>query len=265
MSRVDWKSQTVVLTGASGGLGTQLAEQLSAKRAKLLLLGRSKPELCALAERLHQDYFVVDLRENDAVTKLRAFIEQQNLDITGLINNAATTHEGLFEETEVEDIQRVIATNLTVPLTLIHSLLPQLRASHGWVMNIGSVFGAIGFPGQTLYCASKFGLRGFGEALHRELESDDVQILHCAPRAIQTQLNKGVIQRLNQQLKASADKPEWVAKQIIHQIEQQQPLKTLGWPEKLFTRLNGLLPELVNGSMKKPRALLHQLIKEKSL
>lgn len=265
MSKINWKSQSIVLTGACGGLGTQLAEQLSAKGARLLLLGRSQPELTALAERLHQDYLVLDLRAPNATVQLHDFIEQQSLSITGLINNAATTHEGLLEEATTEDIQRVIDTNLTVPVALIYRLLPRLRANHGWVMNIGSVFGAIGFPGQALYCASKFGLRGFSEALQRELQPEDVRVLYCAPRAIQTQLNNGVISRLNQQLKTSADAPEWVAQQIVHQIEQQQPLKTLGWPEKLFARLNGLLPELVNRSMKKPRILLHQLIKEKSL
>jgi short-subunit dehydrogenase len=265
MSKINWKSQSIVLTGACGGLGIQLAELLSAKGAKLLLLGRSEPELTALAAHLQQDCFVLDLCASDAISHLHQFIEQKNLRITGLINNAATTHEGLLEDATSEDIQRVIDTNLTVPVALIHRLLPRLRANHGWVMNIGSVFGAIGFPGQALYCASKFGLRGFSEALQRELQPEDVRVLYCAPRAIQTQLNNGVISCLNQQLKTSADAPEWVAQQIVHQIEQQQPLKTLGWPEKLFARLNGLLPELVNRSMKKPRILLHQLIKEKSL
>ena len=129
-------------------------------------------------------------------------------------------------------------------------------------MNVGSVFGAIGYPGQSLYCASKFGLRGFTEALRREQTDPLVTLMYCAPRAIKTDLNQGVIARLNQRFNTATDTPEVVAKQIIQQIDKGQASQTLGWPERLFVRINGAFPEWVEKSMKKPRQLLSQLSKE---
>jgi short-subunit dehydrogenase len=149
-----------------------------------------------------------------------------------------------------------------LPIALTHHFLPVLTANTGWILNVGSVFGAVGFPGQSRYCASKFGLRGFSEALNRELLSSDINVMYAAPRAIKTSLNKGLISRLNATLKTKQDAPQQVARQIATQIEKQSWLQTLGWPERLFVRLNGLWPEQVGRSLKKTRDTLYQLLEE---
>lgn len=262
MSDVNWPAQTLVLTGASGGLGQALAEQLSRRGARLLLVARSTEQLSALATRLKQTAVAADLATEAGRQRLQECVQALSTPLTGLINNAAVTHEGLFADATAEDIEAVIETNLKMPLLLTHQLLPQLRTNHGWVMNIGSVFGALGFPGQSLYCASKFGLRGFSEALQRELMADDVTLLYCAPRAIRTHLNKGLINRLNQRLKTAQDSPQWVAAQVIQQIEQQQHSQTLGWPEKAFARINGLWPEQVARSLRRARQTLYKLLED---
>jgi len=235
MSQFNWQQQTIVLTGAAGGLGQSLAEALSQRGARLIMVGRTSGTLDALAKRLNQTPFLV-------------------------INNAAVTHEGLFGNATADDIERVITTNLMVPIALTHDFLPVLSANKGWVLNVGSVFGAIGFPGQSLYCASKFGLRGFSEALNRELLNSDIHVMYAAPRAIKTSLNNGLISRLNTTLKTKQDAPQRVAQQLATQIENRSWLRTLGWPERLFVRLNGLWPEQVGRSLRKARDTLYQLL-----
>jgi len=227
MSQFNWQQQTIVLTGAAGGLGQALAEALSQRGARLIMVGRTIGTLDALAKRLNQTSFVADLTQQSERVRLLKFITEQGAAVTGLINNAAVTHEGLFGNATADDIERVITTNLMVPIALTHDFLPVLSANKGWVLNVGSVFGAIGFPGQGLYCASKFGLRG-----------------------------------LNTTLKTKQDAPQRVAQQLATQIERQSWLRTLGWPERLFVRLNGLWPEQVGRSLKKARDTLYQLLEE---
>lgn len=262
MSQFNWQQQTIVLTGAAGGLGQALAEALSQRGARLIMVGRTSGTLDALAKRLNQTPFLADLTQQSERARLLKFITEQGAAVTGLINNAAVTHEGLFGNATADDIERVITTNLMVPIALTHDFLPVLSANKGWVLNVGSVFGAIGFPGQSLYCASKFGLRGFSEALNRELLNSDINVMYAAPRAIKTSLNNGLISRLNTTLKTKQDTPQRVAQQLATQIESQSWLRTLGWPERLFVRLNGLWPEQVGRSLKKARDTLYQLLEE---
>lgn len=262
MSQFNWQQQTIVLTGAAGGLGQSLAEALSQRGARLIMVGRTSGTLDALAKRLNQTPFLADLTQQSERARLLKFITEQGAAVTGLINNAAVTHEGLFGNATADDIERVITTNLMVPIALTHDFLPVLSANKGWVLNVGSVFGAIGFPGQGLYCASKFGLRGFSEALNRELLNSDIHVMYAAPRAIKTSLNNGLISRLNTTLKTKQDAPQRVAQQLATQIENRSWLRTLGWPERLFVRLNGLWPEQVGRSLKKARDTLYQLLEE---
>lgn len=262
MKVLDWSRQRIVLTGATGGLGVALAEALTERGAELILVGRTATQLNALATRLQQKSVLADVTQATERQRLYTFLAQQSQPITGLINNVAVTHEGLLEYADEADIDTVISTNLIAPIALTKQLMPLLKNASGWLLNIGSVLGALGFPGQSLYCASKFGLRGFTEALQRELRPSDVRVLYAAPRAIKTALNTGLISQLNQRLGTRQDDPVQVALQLLTQIERQQPGKTLGWPERLFVCLNGLWPEQISRSLGKARDTLYQLIKE---
>lgn len=118
-------------------------------------------------------------------------------------------------------------------------------------MNIGSSLGAIGYPGYSVYCASKFALRGFSEALHRELTGSGLKVLYLAPRATRTALNSEAVYALNSELGVQMDSPHWVAEQITTALIRETRWRWLGWPEALFTRLNALLPALVDKALAK--------------
>ncbi|MDP4916304.1 MAG: SDR family NAD(P)-dependent oxidoreductase, partial [Haliea sp.] len=87
--------------------------------------------------------------------------------------------------------RQALELNLMVPMLLIQGLLAALQARQGWVVNVGSAFGSIGFPGSAAYSASKFGLRGLTEALRRELAGTGVSLHYLAPRATATEINAG--------------------------------------------------------------------------
>jgi short-subunit dehydrogenase len=128
------------------------------------------------------------------------------------------------------------------------------------IVNIGSTFGSIGHPGFSTYCATKFGLRGFTESLRRELSDTKVGVFYIAPRATQTDMNSEAVAELNRELGNAMDQPEVVVDEIIRLLKTRRAGDYfLGWPEKLFVRLNGLLPRVVVGAISKQLATIKRL------
>jgi short-subunit dehydrogenase len=121
------------------------------------------------------------------------------------------------------------------------------------IITIGSTFGQLGYPGQVTYCATKFALRGFSEALRRELADTRVRVMYIAPRATRTAMNSPQTDALNAALGNVVDSPSAVALAIIKAVERQREELQIGRPERFFTRLNTLWPGAVD------RALLRQL------
>ena len=259
----DWSQQHILLLGAQGGVGQALASQLTQCGANLTLVGRRAAELERQATQLGQEFLVCDLAAPEASQQLKSYCQQTSRPVTGLLNSAGISVTNAFAEATWEQHARLLQLNLVRPIELTHALLPILRRNPAsWVMHVGSVFGAIGFPTQATYGASKAGLARFCEALQRELEDADVRIMHCAPRAIKTDFNQGVMASFNERSKTAEDSPEQVAALIIKQIEAGHYRRVIGWPERFFVKLNALFPQLVDNSMRKPRRLLRQLLQE---
>jgi short-subunit dehydrogenase len=129
------------------------------------------------------------------------------------------------------------------------------------IVNVGSVFGTIGHPGYTGYCASKFGLRGFTEALRRELQNKPVDVLYIAPRSTSTLMNSDSANQLNAALGNHSDTPDFVATQILKTMQQKAKNTYLGWPERLFVQVNQLLPGVVDRALNKKLATIEQFAK----
>ena len=130
------------------------------------------------------------------------------------------------------------------------------------IINVGSTFGSIGYPGFSAYCASKFGLRGFTESLRRELADSGLQVSYIAPRATETDLNSDNIVAMNDALGTAMDEPSLVADEVMQIISTPVASdKYLGWPEKLFVRINALLPALVDSSLRKQLPIIRRFAK----
>jgi short-subunit dehydrogenase len=188
----------ILLTGASGGLGQDLARGLAGAGAAVLLAGRDAVRLAAIQAELgaSADSVVADLTTAEGIaaanTAARAF------GVNVLINNAGVGAFGLFDQQAWPTVEQVLATNLEAPLRLTHALLPWLKAQPtAAVVNVGSMFGSLPYPGFAAYSAAKAGLRGFSQALRRELADTPVAVIHIAPRVIDTPLNTEAVNQLN--------------------------------------------------------------------
>jgi len=154
--------------------------------------------------------------------------------------------------------------NLVVPIQLCQSLLPLLEAQpEAAIVNIGSTFGSIGHPGFSTYCATKFGLRGFTESLRRELADTSVKVFYIAPRATKTDMNSKAVVELNRELGNAMDEPAIVVNEVIRLLKTRRAGDYfLGWPEKLFVRINGLLPRVVDNAIGKQLAAIKRLARQ---
>lgn len=254
------EGKLVLLTGASGGIGEALAQELAAQGAHLLLHGRRASALERLRKELphperHQTV-IADLGSPQERAKLLQHPAlDEGLDV--LINNAGCNQFAWLEDQSSEQVERQLLLNVEAPIQLTRMLLPRLRKP-AVIMNVGSSFGAIGYAGYSVYCASKFALRGFSEALGRELEGTGIQVLHFAPRATRTRLNSEAAYEMNAELGTHTDSPQDVAEEAVIALCNETRRSWLGWPEKLFVWLNGLLPGLVDRALAKQKPIIER-------
>jgi short-subunit dehydrogenase len=253
----------VVLTGATGGIGRALARELANSGASLLLVGRNEERLIDLERELLLNDAVVthvaaDLGKFEGISRVaNAARMMSGGPANVLINNAGVNEFGVFATQQATDIAAVMTTNVVAPMLLTHALLPILsRHDEALIMNVGSILGSIGLPGQVAYAASKFGLHGFSEALRRETQGTSIKVLYVAPRATNTEMNDAAIRRFNEATGTASDEPDDVAERIIRALGVQRKERFIGWPERLFVKLNALFPSLVDQSMRKPAQLV---------
>jgi short-subunit dehydrogenase len=245
----------VLLTGASGGIGQCLALRLAEAGATVYAVGRRADALHALAARARPGAIrpvVADLATADGIDAVRRAVAAAPIPVSMLILGAADSRFGLFEHSSVVDVQAQVATNLVAPMLLVRALLPCLmRLPSAGIVGIGSTFGSLGYPGFAAYSASKFGLRGFLEALAREHADTPLRVQYLSPRATRTALNSAAVDAMNAELGVAVDDADQVAAALLEAIESGTRRRQLGWPERLFARLNGALPELVDRALAK--------------
>ena len=241
----------ILLTGASGGLGQELARQLVAGGAQVLVAGRDPEKLAVLSAELGKTTGSIvgsvraDLTRPEGVAAVVGAAREFGVNV--LINNAGIGSFGLYEQQDWTEIQQVLLTNLLLPMQLTHALLPTLRSrSQAAIVNIGSTFGSLPFPGFSAYSAAKAGLRGFSQALRRELADSSISVVHLAPRAIDTALNSPAVNALNRALGNHLDSPAAVAQKIVQALAANTRERHIGFPEKLFAWLNGMAPGLID-------------------
>jgi short-subunit dehydrogenase len=247
------QGSTILLTGACGGIGRAVAYELARRGAYLVLVGRRTVVLEALAAELREvgacQVFPIcaDLSAPDAASALarQALALAGRLD--GLIHCAGIQSFSAFVDESEAATDAVFALNTLVPMRLARAVLPHLlRQRSGRIVLVGSIFGSIGFPFFVSYSASKFALRGFAEALRRELAGSGVGIAYVAPRFTRTPFNRSAVVRMAEAMRMNQDEPEAVAARIIAAFERGGSNQYLGWPEKIFVRINSLLPQLVD-------------------
>ena len=253
-----------LVTGGGGGIGTAIAEALLARGASVLLVDRDPAALEAAATRfaplaLRVGTFAGDLTRLDDRARLVEQSAGWQGGINTLVNNAGVNHFGMFQDQDPAQIELALAINVHAPLHLCHAMLPQLsRQPFAHIVNMGSVFGSIGYPAYAVYSATKFALRGFTEALRRELAGSTVHVHYLAPRATKTRINAAAVERMNAELGVAMDDPSVVGAALCRMLENDTAFAVVGWPEKLFARINAVLPGAVDGALKKQLPIIRR-------
>ena len=171
---------TVLLTGATGGIGHAIAKALAGRGANLILTGRRADVLEPLAADCGGRALAVDLAVPDEVERLVRDVE---VDI--LVANAALPASGTLDSFSVQEIDRALAVNMRAPMVLAHELVPAMVAKgRGHLLFMSSLLGKAAAPGTAVYSASKFGLRGFGSALRADLRDAGVGVSVVFPGII---------------------------------------------------------------------------------
>lgn len=254
---MNWTGKRVLLTGASGGLGRALALQLAKRGVHLALVGRQEETLLALNHAVTQagGQGRVILNDFKAPNSAETVVNEAISTLGGLdivINNAGVIDFTTLATQDPQFIANIMHLNAVIPMQMARAALPHFIAHHaGHLVNIGSIFGSIGFPHYAAYSASKFALRGFSQALRRELFDTAITVTYVAPRAIKTAMNSDAITKMLAETRTAMDTPEYVADMIIKAIANQQDECYIGQPESFFAWLNGVFPKAVSGGLKK--------------
>ncbi len=213
--KIDLSGKTALVTGASRGIGESIARALGAAGAHVFCAARSADRVREIAEEIGNATGVeLDISSSDVREKVKALLEQKPIDI--LVNNAGITEDDLFIRMKPEAWTNVIRTNLDSAFHITQEVVKKMiRARWGRVVNISSVVGLMGNPGQANYAASKAALIGFTKSLALEIGSRNVTVNAVAPGFIQTAMTDALGEEARQKL------------------EERIALKRLGTPEDI--------------------------------
>ena len=266
---------TVIVTGASQGVGAATARAFAARGANLVLIARGQDKLDALAGELGIDDRVMvaplDVTDMAGFGELLARAEEAFGSVDVLVNNAGFHSRGKVESVAAEDIGRMIDVNLKAPMMATRMTLPYLRKSkRPAVINVASLAGRTPVPGSCTYSATKFGLRAFSLALAEELQGTNIKIASVSPGPIDTAFIMDDIDSVSDlTFSQPMSTTEQVAEAIVKLVDDRaldQPMPRisgyLATMSYLFPRLGrGLRPMLE----KKGRRTKERLKKEREV
>lgn len=203
------ENEIALVTGASRGIGAAIADTLAAAGATVIGTATSQAGADRISERFRADGvkgsgMVLEVGDPDSVTALMSAIGEAFGAPTILVNNAGITRDNLLMRMKDEEWDDILQTNLTSVYRLSKACLRAMtKARKGRIINIGSVVGATGNPGQTNYAAAKAGMVGFAKALAREVGSRGITVNTVAPGFIDTDMTKELSQEQKQALLSS--------------------------------------------------------------
>ncbi|GGI05222.1 SDR family NAD(P)-dependent oxidoreductase [Egicoccus halophilus] len=180
-----------LVTGASSGIGTELARQLAARNVATVLVARDEQALTALADELRAsapdgpgrdvEVLAADLTDETDLRRVCTRLQDRDAPIDLLVNDAGTGQVGPFAELDVDEAEQSVRLNVLAPLRLTHAALPLLRERQGAVLNVASVAAFEPVANMATYAATKAFVSSWSQALHEELRSTGVTVTALAP------------------------------------------------------------------------------------
>jgi len=246
----------ILVTGASSGIGAAVARLFANQDYRVSLAARRLDRLIALAGEIdstgeHSLVVQADLTRYEDIQKLVAKTMDQFGQVDVLVNNAGFGRIKWLEELDpVEDIQAQIQINLIATILVAREVLPHMiQRRSGHIINMGSMGGLVASPTYTIYSASKFGLRGFTEALRREVGVYDVHVSGIFPGAVNTEFKQhaGINRKTGRTTPDSLLlEPEQVARAVLSVVRRPRRDLIIPWQMRLTVWMNILFPGIVD-------------------
>ncbi|MCB9989812.1 MAG: SDR family NAD(P)-dependent oxidoreductase [Rhodospirillales bacterium] len=235
------KGKTIFITGASGGLGRPLVKLLKEAGANV-----TEHDL---------------ERDGDLVMNLDKVCSTLAQDVPDILINLAGVNA--LDWCEDQNLDLLLDVNLRAPMHMTQAILPAMKQrGSGHIVNIGSMTGLIPLPYYSGYVASKAGLKGFTDALRRELWDSGIAFTHISPRAIRTPMNEGAIADFNKRTHIYLDEPEKIAARIFKAIVKKEKDVRIGFPERFFAVMSFLFPGVVDKGLENYRKAGREILKQ---
>lgn len=218
----DLRGAHVAVVGATGALGSRLAEQLHARGAVVTVVGRDEQRLCRVVR--GGSVVVGDLADETLGDRLTSVVEEHFAGrLDGLVNAAGVVAFGPVTGLPDEVAQQLVLTNLVGPMWLLRRAVPLLQASHGFVAQITGVVAEEAYPGMAAYGASKAGLAAASAALARELRRDAVDVIDLRPPHTETGLAGRALAGRAPAMPRGLD-PDTVVARMVQAIVDREPV-----------------------------------------
>jgi len=256
---MDLKNKTVIITGASSGIGKSCAEQFAKKGANLVLGARQYVTLCEIAQDLEKRFGIKAIAVQCDVSKesdCKELINQANTSfkrIDVLVNNAGISMRALFKDLDLLVLRNLMDVNFWGAVYCTKFALPELIKNKGSVVGVSSIAGYRGLPGRTGYSASKFALNGFLESLRVENLKTGLHVMIASPGFTASNIrNVALAKDGSSQGETSMDEAKMmssdeVAEIIVKGIEKRKRSLIMTAQGKLTVFLNKILPAWLDG------------------
>ncbi|WP_420149977.1 SDR family NAD(P)-dependent oxidoreductase [Spirosoma sp.] len=241
-----------LITGASKGIGLEIARELARRKFDVLLVARSASILADVARQLASDYgvktdtFAIDLAESGSAQQVFNWCAEKNYTVQTLVNNAGYGLSGPFEKHSLAEHTDMMSVNMTALVELTYLFLPQLRQqSKAYILNIGSSAAYQAVPGLSLYSASKVFVLQFSRGLHQELRKSSVSVTCVCPGSTDTAFADRA--QIGEKGRKAAQKvnmtPQDVAKQAVEAMLAGKTEVVTGLLNKAGKLMAWLLPK----------------------
>lgn len=254
----DFKNKTVVITGASSGIGRACAEEFASRGANIVLAARQYASLCEFGIELEEKYQIKTKSVQCDVSKeedCRNLIEQTLLEFPGidvLINNAGISMRALFKDLDLQVLKTLMDVNFWGTVYCSKYAMPSLLASKGSLVGVSSIAGYRGLPGRTGYSASKFAMNGFMESLRVENLKTGLHVMLACPGFTASNIRNTALDTSgNQQGETSMDEgkmmsAEEVAQRIVDGVFKRKRSLIMTSQGKMAVFMNKFFPGWVD-------------------
>jgi len=247
------EGRCALITGAGSGIGRALAMEAAARGYAVALCGRRREvlnETAALLPNASRHIIIAaDIRQPEDRARIVTTLRDTWRRLDVLVNNAGIVPSGELGSLPDELLSDVFATNIIGPIALTRDTMPLLRDGEApAILNIGSMFGEIPFPGFAAYSASKGAIKAFSSALRREVGRHGISVTYVAPRATDTAAARA-LGVLKPSARPKLDAPEKVAATAWNAMEHRRRTAYPQGPERLFILLQALFPGMVENAV----------------